>query len=636
MDVTEDIRGRSLRITLEGLPPEELPSATVTTIGVKEDPSGRREIHETRPVQAQTTEIDLDPLLARLNVQPGLLLGDELVVRVDHPLHFSESTPVSLSSGEEHEGGRTVYEVSVRMAEVVYWPEFHLAVRDAHSGAHLEGVELRCAPTAFMGLLQQPGDGAPFTNIGTGLMSPVGIRGGRKAGESEGWAAGLALQRATGEALKPAELAQPEETGRGVMMYARAPGYAWSKLVVDLSKGGGREVLLQPEAILSVRLENLQVEAYEAIGKRATLFLRRIEPDAEETTVWSRNLDEPLGSEEARITALEPGEYAAVVELGESWRRKPIELGREATHVPAGKAGELLLVLPDPPEAPTLAALSGEVSFPSFGDEENVRLQIYGADYRYGDPDFELLLGDLQPVGAARPTWSFRIEELPVGRYQVRLMPFLKSWMINVPEGGRDDVQLLISELAEVHVETVDASTDQDLPLEAVAFRTLETLPHQVTHGGSMPWQPVETDGPPGRFRFWTAPGSIEIKAWGNTGGASLGRHPEEFELKPGQQSLSLRLAPACLIRFEFRVAGAALPHEDGIFVGLSRSIRAVGHDGRVGSLYPYNLVEASAPGLYEISFEGVGADRFLPIPPQRVELHSGETTVVTVELRRR
>jgi hypothetical protein len=47
-------------------------------------------------------------------------------------------------------------------------------------------------------------------------------------------------------------------------------------------------------------------------------------------------------------------------------------------------------------------------------------------------------------------------------------------------------------------------------------------------------------------------------------------------------------------------------------------------------------LLEVSAPGVYEVSFEGVGADRFLPILPRLVTARSGETAEVIVELRRK
>ena len=46
--------------------------------------------------------------------------------------------------------------------------------------------------------------------------------------------------------------------------------------------------------------------------------------------------------------------------------------------------------------------------------------------------------------------------------------------------------------------------------------------------------------------------------------------------------------------------------------------------------------MEVSAPGVYEVSFEGVGADRFHPIPPRRVDVRAGETTEVIVELRKK
>ncbi len=46
--------------------------------------------------------------------------------------------------------------------------------------------------------------------------------------------------------------------------------------------------------------------------------------------------------------------------------------------------------------------------------------------------------------------------------------------------------------------------------------------------------------------------------------------------------------------------------------------------------------MEVNAPGVYEVSFEGVGADRFLPILPRLVVVRPGETAEVIVELRRK
>ncbi|MEM7203644.1 MAG: hypothetical protein AAF628_25495 [Planctomycetota bacterium] len=41
-------------------------------------------------------------------------------------------------------------------------------------------------------------------------------------------------------------------------------------------------------------------------------------------------------------------------------------------------------------------------------------------------------------------------------------------------------------------------------------------------------------------------------------------------------------------------------------------------------------------PGPYEIGFEGVGTQRFLPIPSRRLEERAGESAEVIVDLRRK
>ena len=109
--------------------------------------------------------------------------------------------------------------------------------------------------------------------------------------------------------------------------------------------------------------------------------------------------------------------------------------------------------------------------------------------------------------------------------------------------------------------------------------------------------------------------------------------------LVPGFQSVRFELEPTYAIRFEFRDSGAVLPRDDAVYhFQLSQGIRAVDHEGQVtaNSLQSDRLLEVSAPGLYDISFEGVGTDRFQPVPARRVDVRAGETTEVIVELRRK
>jgi hypothetical protein len=635
-----------LRVVLEGITEEDAGRTRVTLTGVDymrdEWPT---HIQSSWLCQGLTSEFDLDPFLASVAEERHWnLTVAELELKVYHPLHLIEIARVPLSRGVELKSGQTLYEVRVRLVPGVphvYWPELTLAVRDAHTREHLEDVELRCVPTAFMGSSQVPGTGAIFTSLGSGLSSPIVLLGGREAGEPEDLVGGLALGPAAGGAPQLLELVQPEATDRGVLVYARAPGYAWGTIVLDVSTGAERELLLGPAAALDVQLANVQLERYAELETEATLSVVWLDPRGSGGPVWSRRLDETLETEGLRLEVLVPGEYAVSVNLGDSWRKRPVLVAREEVSLVAGETRELVLALKGPPAPTARATLGGVVSFPAptatWGGEE-VRLQFYGADYMYGDADVELSLADLERVGGALPTWSFHLEDLPVGLYQVQLLPFLKNWMIELPAGGREDVELVVPELAEVLVETVDARTGERVPLEEIRYGYREDLQGQVHHDRSTADRPtVGFEGEPGRFRFWTAPGAAYVSTWKIPSGLDYGDRWQDLVLLPGLQSVRLELELVYTIRIEFRDGGGALPRDDGIWVGLSQGIRAVDHEGPVTVRHLQSrLVEVSAPGLYEISFEGIGADRFLPIPTRLVDVRAGETAEVIVELRRK
>lgn len=633
---------RVLRVVLEGLADADPSLATVTLTGVDEHlpwPGWPPEVADAWTCRGSTNEFDLDPFFAKVAEHGGGLRVDELMVEVEHPVRFSRRTRVVLSRGVERPGGQTVHEVTVRLDPPVYWPEFSLSVRDAQTRAHLDHVELRCRTTAWMGLGELPGEGFEFTRLGDDLGSPVALLGGYQRDDPEAWVAGLALRPPTGETARPADLhhagrVQPE---RGILMFARAPGYAWGRAVLDVSTGAEREILLRPAATLDVHLANVQLDRYAEHETQATLLLDRPDPEGGETGVWSRALDPTVEAEGVRVDGLPPGDYSVSVELGGriAWRKQP-ELAREEFTLAPGETRELVLMLADAPAPRALTTLGGTVSFPSFAREQDARLEFYRDDYRYGDADLELWLRDMPRVAGALPTWSFEAEDVPAGRYQIQLVPFLKSWMVELPAAGRDDIELVIPELAEVLVETVDGRSGARLPFEEIRYGHRQELAGQV----HFPWSTAERvttgyEGEPGRFHYWTVPGPAYLQTWRIPDGVDVGMGRQDLELVPGLQSVRFELAPPSGLSFEFRVDGAALPTEDAIFNGLSRGIRAVGHEGRAMPI-KYWYYEATRPGLYEISFEGVGADRFEPIPPRVVELRAGETTEVVVELQRR
>lgn len=623
--------GHVLRVILDGVSEESARSATLGVVGLNDD-ERPTEVRASWASAGRTTEVALDAFLSELAPRQAQLRIQQLEVWVDHPLHFVEKVRLSLPLATNAGDAPVVHEVHASLRPPVYWPAVELAVRDADSRDHLGEVELRCVPTAFMGAYQRPGAGDPITLLGGRLHSPIALLGGRRPDGPEDWVAGLALGTAAGEAPRPSDLAQPEEAARGVVVYARAPGYAWGSLVVDLSTGARNELLLQRGAELDVRLSNVQLEGYAALEKPATLFVALQTEEGESQVAWVQPVDESLESEGVQLEGLVPGEYAISVELGGafSWRTRPV-LASEALSLAPGGERELVLHLPDPPPPAERATLAGRLSFPDIGDELEVSLLLYASDYRYGEADHELNLQQMQRVDGALPSWSFRFEDLAVDTYQLTLWPFLDTWIVELPEGGREDVELALSELAVVHVDTVDARNGERLPLEQIRFHRSAAVPQQVEHARAT----VGHDGEPGRFRFWTSPGAVSLQAWNMPRGQNYGVRQMELELVAGPQSVRLELAPPCAIEFEFRVDGAALPHGDQVYYDVLQGVRALDPLHAVIGLSA-GYVEVSAAGQYAVDFEGVGAERFQAIPARRVDVRAGESTRVVIELVRK
>lgn len=624
------VTGRNvLRVILAGISEEDARRTSVTLTGGNEPEEWPEEIRNSWLCQGLTSEFDLDPLLASVERHDNPGKG-ELEVEVDHPHHLAERTRITLDRGVERSNGKTVHEVRVRLVRPEFWPEFTLAVRDAHTRAHLEEIELRFAPGAGNAVWGRNGTN---TLLGSGLRSPIALMGGREPDEPKVTVAGLALSPAAGELPRLVELARRFPPERGVIVSARAPGHAWGSTSLDVSKGE-RELLLEPAATLGVRLANVQLERYAALETVPMLCVYWIRADGGNQYVRFERLDRTLETEGLRLDSMVPGGYRVAVELGGgAWTQQPV-LAREELSLAGGDSRELVLTLADPPAAPERATLGGVVSFPAFGGEEEVRLQLsFQATQRWRNPDVELSLADLRRVGTAPPTWSFRVEDLAVGMYRVQLLPFLKVWMIDLPAAGAEDLELVLPELAEVLVETVDGRTGERVPRDDLYYRTVEPAPGQLQRDLAR----AETEEP-GRFRFWAAPGAVRVwPKFPNGAEREYGGNGMDFELVPGFQSLKFEFAPVYALRFEFREDGTALPTgPQGM--STTRDIRAVGHEGRVtdGGLQRDMRVEVSAPGLYEISFEGVTGERFLPIPPRRVDVRAGETAEVIVELRRK
>lgn len=624
-----------LRVLVDAMSEEDAQQIEVTLFGLDADGRWLSKVQETWRGQGSLSHFALDPFLDNVALRYPERDLKALNVMVGHSRHLSETVRIQLDAGETTATGQVVYEARVSLDSVEFWPEFQLSVRDAHTREHLTDVELHMVPTSFMGIWMQPGRGFPYTQIGQDLESPIGMVGGRRSSGRADWIGGMALSSpsAISGAVQPiAELAQPVSVERGVVVFAGVPGYAWGSLVIDASTDADRELLLEPGASLGVRLAHAQLEAYRPYEDETQLFVVKLRDGGGYSYVSVLPLTAELVSEGLWLQGLEPGDYAASVEMGGvfAWRERFV-LAREELALAAGESREVVLSLGDPPDPPVMTTLSGVLSLPEFDGLDEVELELFASDFRHGDADVVIPLREMQAVGGALPSWAFRVEDLPAGTYQLKVSPLLQSWIVEIPPEGREDLELVIAELAEVQVETFDARTGTRVPLPTIRYRRSEPLPGQVDERGVI----VQANDDHGQFRFWTVPGEVNFHAWRMPSELGYGQRGFEFHAVAGRQTLRYELESVYQIVFEFRDNGAVLPHADAVYSAVLGGVSAVEHDGRV-VLISIGKIDLSAPGIYEVSFEGVGQDRFLPVPARRVVVQPGTPTKVIVELQRR
>jgi hypothetical protein len=630
-DVTAVAGTNVLRVTLEGLTQEDARLATITLAGVDEREEWRTEILDSWPSQGSTSAFVLDPFLALVEGRAGLR-ADELEVVVGHPNHLSKATRFPLSRDVAPTDGEIVHEVAVKPVRPAFWPELTLSVLDARTRTHLEEVEVRFDPpsNAMWGVNERT------TLLGEGLRSPIVLRGAYDPNEQDPLFAALDYRSAAGPSPRLVER-NGSGPGRGIRMNVRARGHAWGSIVLDVTKGD-RELLLEPAVGLDVRLANMQLGAYAELETEPLLCVYWIREDGGNQYVRFEPLDETLQAEGFQLGNLAPGGYRVTVELGGgSWTAKPV-LALEEVFLEAGETRQVVLSLADPPPPPERATLGGVVSFPAFAGHENVRLQLYHQPtQRWHDPHVEFKLADLPQVGGALPTWSFRAEDMPVGMYRIQVLPFLEVLMVELPPGGREDVKIVLPQLAEVIVETVDGRSGERVPVEEFYYMNPEPLPGQTQND----WNPADMLEP-GRFLIWATPGLMTIypRSQDRLG---YGAAWWDLELVPGLQTVRFELEPVYMMEIEFREGGATLDPSDEIwgraYYARGDSLRAVDHEGRPTSRKISEgvvLVEVSAPGAYELSFEDLIGDLYHPVPPRIVDVAAGEATHVIVELIRK
>lgn len=411
----------------------------------------------------------------------------------------------------------------------------------------------------------------------------------------------------------------------GVVTYwVGARGYGWRALEVDHDAGGEREVRLAPAASLEVLVE----------GPREGLPLRiRLYPDGVEEGRLRRTLAEAVPDEHGRalLSGLPAGAYALLAEVG-MWYDPPHVLAQEALELVAGERAQVVLRLEHPLLELAPAALAGEVVLPEEQAELDFALRILPAGrapLRSGD-QVRLSRSKMEPVAGHAGVLRFDAGELTPGVYAAVVDPPQWLELIELAEGERREVRLVLPELHVVEIEVVDALGEEPLAPERIAWSV--TTPDALR---TWTYQNVPAGASPGRFSWLAPAGSIQVLASApGFGDANVG-----LEVRPGGVSRRLALRPLLGARLTFLDGEAVVPaswSHSGLELrrlGESRPLeRGRGYELEMDDAARWRVLVAE-PGWYELALpELPGFERPAPL---ELELAPGAVREVRVRLLR-
>lgn len=386
---------------------------------------------------------------------------------------------------------------------------------------------------------------------------------------------------------------------------ARSPGYAWGRVLLDLSTGGERFLDLHPGGDLDV-----QLNGNSNLGD-ASLVLRRAESgDLYETAfLASTGL--------IRIPSLDPGRYVVTVQFGNF--ESPTVLGSAPAEIVAGTRTKIEIDLA-PTATPDRVTLAGIVRVPKAW--KTAQLYMWA---RYLDNAAELSDRDLYgtidwPTSDGEfDVYSFEMNDVLPGRYVFGVSPTEYRAAINLGDKGADDVVLEIPPPAHVSLRALDAATGEDAALDSIVWR--QPLDDDAAEGG----RGARRDPTTGRFEFDAPAGEIVVSPGFFAFG--IADEPFRFAVHAGRNEVEWRVTPICGFRLRAQDGDVAVPWDAAWRV----RVEPIEHDGREVSKYGYQgtlVVTLSKPGRYRVSlskpdgFRAI-ADQDVVVEPRRFVDHS-------------
>lgn len=389
--------------------------------------------------------------------------------------------------------------------------------------------------------------------------------------------------------------------------WVRAEGYAWEVVEFDHRFGGERVVLLDPEAILVVQVEN------RAPGDHYFLSLTRGEFAGRRLSREVRALE----AREVRVDGLKAGEARVLVKRAGEENESHIDSA--GVDLIAGETTHLTLSLPReelPIAMPSEVTVSGTLELPK-GTTAEPSLLMWKWIGEGATPKNNDLGAAFERIDPGGDLWSWKLDDLVPGLWQVRVTPFGFAQNYVVGPNGATDVAFRVPRLSEVRVRVLDKNTGEPLPEAAIQWysKSGETDSYE----GS-----ANTTDDPGVLAITTAADRIRLEV-------SSDHYSDESRTVSVGASVReevVELEPSALATLILKEGTTVVRAPILWWIGLEAE--RVEGDGYVNTSNFAGdasvTLGVTEPGLYVLKFGEL--DGYLPIEPLEVFFEVGELHV--------
>ena len=399
--------------------------------------------------------------------------------------------------------------------------------------------------------------------------------------------------------------------GSAVAIHARAVGYEWKRVTVDLVDGGERELTLQRSGALNL------IFVGDSEREGVMLRLRGVGANG------APHLEVPVMAGTTQLVeGILPGSWIVSLEKGH-WAHQPEVFDEIEFDLVVDDLIDLQLEIPlDDEERVDVA---GSVFIPSgwYLNVFSVRLRPIGPG---SDPIHDTVVIHSTTMeseeGAGGTLWYWGPISMKQGTYGILVLPIGYGDVFEVGEEGLLDVYIELPAPVDITVQAMLA--DGSGIATPSLIRWAPVHPPGVPGAGAVPVGP----GDNGYFEFQVPIGAVMLSC------SDVAYHPKhqiEQVTIGGDNSFTMLLEPAMGMHLYLEEQGTSVPWD----LSWHPTIQAQGHDGTVvtrGRTGVGYRILVSEPGLYEVDIGQLPG--FLPVEPFPVNILASEVIEIVVEIQ--